>query len=129
MSVVIYLLAVALFVIGFSLTKLAESFGGVTRVAGDAVRAMRDPALDDDAKEKVARQSSVRLLGHGVAIVLKAVAILLAAAAPFWIADVLSITPMDESVAFAARWDVLVITTVVMLVAWYGWRRWRARQP
>ena len=123
MNVVIYLCGVAYFVIGFSLTRLADSCGHVTRLAGEASRAIRDPALDDDAKERIARQSSGQLLKQGVLIVLKAAAVLLATAVPFWIADILSITPIEESIAFASRWDVLVITTVVMLAIWFAWRR------
>lgn len=123
MNVAVYLCGVALFVVGFSLTRLSESFGHVTRIAGEASRAIRDPALDDDAKERIARQSSGQLLKQGVLIVLKAAAVLLATAAPFWIADVLAITPLEESIAFASRWDVLVVTTVVMLLAWFAWRR------
>lgn len=129
MNVVIYLCGVALFVLGFSLTRLSESFGHVTRIAGEASRAIRDPALDDDAKERIARQSSGQLLKQGVLIVLKAAAVLLATAAPFWIADVLAVTPLEESIAFASRWDVLVITTVVMLLAWFAWRRLGAGRP
>jgi hypothetical protein len=123
MNVVIYLCGVALFVVAFALTRLSESFGSVTRIAGEAARAIRNPALDDDAKERIARQSSAQLLIQGLLIVAKAALVLVATALPFWIADVLSITPIEESFAFAARWDVLVITTVVMLLAWFAWHR------
>lgn len=122
---VIYLCAVALFVIAFSLTRLVESFGKVTRVAGEALQAVRSATLDDDAKERIARESSSQLLKHGVLIVLKAAATLLVTALPFWIADLLSITPIEESLAFAARWDVLAITTAIMLLGWMVWRRTR----
>lgn len=130
MSVVIYLSGVALFVIVFSLTRLSESFGTVTQIAGQALGAIRNPALDDDAKERVARDLAWSLLKQGALIVAKAVVTVATAVAPFWFADALSITPWEESIAFASRWDVLVITTAVMLCTWLIWRyRRSARRP
>lgn len=122
MVVTVYLLGIALFVVAFSALRLAESFGNVTRISRQAIEVVRDPRLDDDAKERAARQASWRLLRQGAAIVSKALLTIALAALPFWLADRLALAPLSESIAFASRWDVLAITTIAMVCAWYAWR-------
>lgn len=127
MVVVVYLTGVLLFVIVFSRTRLATSFGEVSKVANAAIAVFKDPQLDDDAKERMARQASLSLFRKAFDIVLKAALTLASAIAPFWAADALNLAPWQETIAFASRWDVLIVTTVVMIGAWLAWRRTRKK--
>lgn len=123
MVVGVYVLGIALFVVAFTTLRLARSFGDVTRISRQAMEVVRDPELDDDAKERAARAASWRLLRQGVEIISKALVTIALATLPFWLADRLALAPLHDSVAFASRWDVLGITTIAMAGAWFAWRR------
>lgn len=127
MVVFVYLTGVLLFVIVFSATRLSASFSQVSQVANAAIAAFRNPQLDDDAKERIARQASFTLFRKALDIVLKAILTLTSAAAPFWAANALNLATLNDTIAFASRWDVLVVTTVVMIGAWLAWRRTRKK--
>lgn len=125
MVVSVYLLGIALFVFAFSALRLSRSFANVTQISRQTIEVFRDRQLDDDAKERAARQASWRLLKQGVEILSKALLTVALAALPFWLADRLALSPMSETVAFASRWDVLGITTIAMIGAWLAWLAWR----
>jgi hypothetical protein len=122
----IYLLAVLLFVAIFAATRLSASFAEVLRTSKDAISIFRDPASDDDSRERAARQASWELLRQAFAIIIKAALSLLGALLPFWAADTAGLKPWSETIAFASRPDVLVVTTFVGLGIWWMW--WR-REP
>lgn len=119
----VYLAGVVLFVLAFSITRLSSSFGQVLTIVQHATRVMTDSQLDDNDKERAARKYALQLLREAALIALKGLIIVLCALFPFWLADVLALQPWDEAMRFALRWDVLLITTVVMVAGWLFWRR------
>jgi len=119
----VYLLGIALFAAVFAATRLPDSFGRVTAVAKFAVGVLRDPALDDDVKEKTARRASWNLLVQGFAVLGKGALSIAGALLPFWAADALGLKPWTETLAFASRWDVLSITTLLVVAIWFLCRR------
>lgn len=123
MLVGVYIAGIVLFVLAFSMTRLASSFGRVMAIARRATRTISDNQLDDHDKERVARQAAVQLLGQAGMITLKGAITVACALFPFWLADVLALQPWDEAMSFALRWDVLLITSVLMLAGWLLWRR------
>jgi hypothetical protein len=46
-----------------------------------------------------------------------------AALFPLWVAAALGLASLDESLGFASRWDVLAITTLLVVAIWFLWRR------
>ena len=126
MTLAIYVLGVVLFAAAFGATGLASSFGRVVETSRGAAKVALDKARTDDEKEIAARRAGLDLLRQSAMIFIKGGATVLAAAMPFWIADVAAIRPLEETMAFALRWDVLGITTLVMIGLVYVWRRLRA---
>ena len=123
MLVGVYIAGIVLFVLAFSITRLANSFGQVMAIARRALRTISDSRLDDHDKERAARQAALQLLGQAALITLKGAITVACALFPFWLADVLALQPWDETMSFALRWDVLLITSVLMLAGWLLWRR------
>jgi hypothetical protein len=117
---------VALFAVVFSATGLHKSFVHIADTSRVVVKVLADPDIEDDAKEEAARQGSVELLKISLFVALKGAATLVAAMLPFAVSDALGLRPWNETVAFALRPDVLVITTIVMVGGWYLWRHLRA---
>ena len=120
----VYLAGIALFVLAFSFTRLSSSFGQVMAIVQQAIRVITDSQLDDHDKERAARHAALQLLKQATLITLKGAITVICALFPFWLADVLALQPWDEAMAFALRWDVLLITTVLMVAGWLFWRRW-----
>lgn len=129
MALAVYISGLVLFVLAFSLTRLAHSFGEVTAVVHRAIQEMTDSQLDDHEKERAARCAALLLFRQAALITVKGAITVLCALFPFWLADVLALQPWDKAMAFALRLDVLLITTVLMLAGWLFWRRRSAAGP
>jgi len=122
----VYIIGVLLFVATFAATRLSESFAQVMGIAKQAIRVVGDPDLDDDAKERAARDSAWRLLIQSVTITVKGALTVASALLPFWVASALELRSWDEMIEFSLRWDVLGLTTLVMCGLWLLWHRWVA---
>ncbi|MCG8444036.1 MAG: hypothetical protein MI723_19715 [Caulobacterales bacterium] len=86
-----------------------------------AAHVMRDSALDEDARERQVQALSLRLLRLFASLTARALLTVLAAAAPIALAHAAGLAPWRSTVAFLTRWDVIVISTlVVMGGAWGG---------
>lgn len=124
MVLVVYVAGILLFVLAFRFTQLASSFGQVMAIVRQAIRVVTDSQLDDHDKERVARHAALQLFKQAALITLKGVITVICALFPFWLADALALQPWNEAMTFALRWDVLLITTALMVAGWLFWRRW-----
>ena len=120
----VYLAGIVLFILAFSVTRLSNSFGQVMAIIQQAIRVITDSQLDDHEKERAARHAALQLLKQAALITLKGAITVICALFPFWLADALALQPWNEAMTFALRWDVLLITTVLMVAGWLFWRRW-----
>lgn len=117
------LLLTALSIAGFVLVFLASDLVGkskqVFEISNQAMAAMRDPALDDEAREKAVQKASIQLFGSFFGLAFRFAAAIAGAVLPLWIADLSGWIPLADSFAFLSRIDVLVGTTVMMLALWW----------
>ena len=120
----VYLAGIVLFVLAFRFTRLSSSFSQVMAIAQQSIRVITNSQLDDHDKELAARHAALQLFKQTVLITLKAMITVICALFPFWLADVLALQPWDEVMRFAVRWDVLLITTVLMVAGWQFCKRW-----
>lgn len=63
------------------------------------------------------------MLKNFVSLVIRGALTLAAAILPIWIADYYKIATWNETSAFALRWDVLLITTLVLFLLIFLWNR------
>lgn len=126
---IVYVLAVTLFTIAFFLTRLPQSCSEAFSIARQSMMVMIDKKLDDDAKETVIQQAALKMLQHVGLIAVKSIVAFTATIIPIWLADVMALSSWQSSTEFALRWDVLLITLIVMTVAWVVLRHWNNPSP
>ena len=90
----------------------------VLMTARQSMTAMRDPALDDEAKEKTAQQAAVALFGGFLSITLRSLIALLASAAVIYAADLTGLVPAPVAVDLLASWEFIIATTVVLMAGY-----------
>jgi hypothetical protein len=109
---------------------------GVLRVGAQALgtargslATLRDPRLDDTAREQAVQAASLRLFGAFFSILLRTALVLLAAALPLGLAGLAGLAAPEAVMAFLLRWDVIALTTLAMLAGYVVWRRLWATRP
>jgi hypothetical protein len=112
----VYILAVLLLCAGFYFAHLVDGVRQISKVAVAAYSTMTDASLDDLAKEKAVQRRAVEMLKQAVQLIGKLLVILLVTAIPVWLASYLGWIDMDSFKLFALRADVLLFTTVAILV-------------
>ena len=125
---IVYVLAVLLFALVFTLTRLPRNCTQALVIAEQAMSVITDRNLDDEAKESATQQAALKMLKQGGLITIKAVITLAATVLPVFVADAMALSSWQNTSEFAMRWDVLLVTTVVMLTAWWIWRRFKIKK-
>jgi hypothetical protein len=122
------LLSVAAFMAAFLAVRIVPAAAAAIATAHGAVAAMRDPSLDDLARERAAQRASLRLFGAFGGILLRSALALAAAFLPVLAADASGIAPEAAVTGFLMRWDVIVVLTVLVTAGWLlAWRAWPSR--
>jgi hypothetical protein len=96
----------------FGVTRAAAAVLATTRTTAAT---MRDPSLDDLAREKAAQRASLTLMAGFGSIVVRTALALGAALIPVWIASRQGLASAGSVFHFLSRWDVLLFTTAAMI--------------
>lgn len=112
----VYVLAVALFCLSFYYTRTVGTCRQVLSIARESTNVLTDGNLDDLAKENAIKKSAVNMVKQCFVLFFKLFIVLGATVLPLWLADVLQLAALDDTSRFALRWDVLLITTIAVVV-------------
>ena len=112
------IVSIVLFLIALWLLRLVPVASAAVATARGAVAAMRDPALDDAAREKAVQAASLRLMGAFASIVVRGALSLGASLLPIWLADLTGLASGWAIVDFLSRWDVIVVASVVIVAGY-----------
>lgn len=123
MTALVAALGVAAFAVAFALLRVPAWAGESLAVAGRAHAALRDPALDDTARERAAQTAARRLFYVGGVIVVRTAVALAVAAAPLVLADGFGVVPAATVAGFLMRLDVILIAGVALVAVWIVQRR------
>jgi len=126
-TAVVTALGVAAFAVAFTLLRVPAWASESLAVAGRAQLALRDPALDDAAREAGAQAAARRLFYVFGVILVRTSAALAAAAVPVVVADRLALVPAGEVAAFSMRLDVILAASAALVAVWLLHRRLVAR--
>ena len=110
--------SIVLFLIALWLLRLVPVASGAIATAQGAMAAMRDPALDDAAREKAVQAASLRLMGSFASIVVRGALSLGVSLLPIWLADVTGLASGAAVIDFLSRWDVIIIASVVIVAGY-----------
>jgi len=119
---------IAVFLVAFRVCRIVSASASALTIARGAFAALRNPDLDDAARETVARQASLGLLRAFVSILVRGVLALAASLLPIWIADTAGIAPSQGVVAFLSRWDVILVASATIVLGYLVWARLTARR-
>jgi hypothetical protein len=92
----------------------------VVATARRGMEAIRDPALDDEAKEKAAQRAAVGLFHVFLSITLRSLIALLASAAVVYAADAAGLVPAPATMARLASWEFIIATTIVLTAGYFA---------
>ena len=97
---------------------------GALATTRGAIRTMRDPDLEDLAREHAVRSAAVSLVAASGSLILRSAVALMAAFVPIVAADWAGIVGQSAMISFMERWDVILIATVVVTLGYLGLRIW-----
>lgn len=123
MTVGTAIFCIAVFAAALWLSGLLRAGAGALATAHGALAVLRDPAMDDAAREREVQRAALRLFGAGFSILLRGALALCAAALPLWLAEATGLAPMGAVMDFLLRWEVIVLATLVLFAAQLTWRR------
>jgi len=112
--------SVLLFLVAFQLVRIVPAARRAIAIAQGALGAMRDPALNDDAREKAVQRASIALFGAFGSILLRSLLALAAAVAPIWLADQVGWAQTESVVDLLSRWDIIVGASVLICGLFYA---------
>lgn len=108
-----------------ALLAAALRFSRIERIAADAagtareaLGVMRDPALDEEAKERLVQRGAVALMGKAALLTAVSAAIL---ALPFLLLlffHAADLAPLDDTLALAASWRTIALAAALGAAAW-----------
>jgi hypothetical protein len=106
-------LAAAIFLGMSSRLRIVSIARQAAAVARETATAMREPGLDDLARERISRRAAVNLAAATASIGIRTMAAAAAGFAPVWAASALDIARTGDVFSFLAGWQAIVATTVV----------------
>ena len=116
-------LAGAIFlVVGFvALVKVFNLLGKCSEVldlARTSLTVLRNPSLDDAAKESALQSNAVRLFSLFLLLTAGAALALVLPTAVIWLLDLLHVVSLRAVLELTLSWQFLLATTVVGVLAW-----------
>lgn len=120
-------LVVVVFIVVCIALRLVPVAKGINATAAAALGAMRDAALDDDAKEMAARRAAISLLAAFLSIVWRTVVAVLASLAVIYAADAIGIVAADMVMRRLESWEFIVAATLVVTALYLLLARRRRR--
>lgn len=118
-------LSIGLFLLVFWRANIVTIAKDAIVTTRNALRDMRDPALDELAREHAVQAAAVGLVKQAGSLILRSLLALAAAFIPILAADLANMSSQATTLAFMARWDVILIATAIITFGYVaGVRLW-----
>lgn len=125
MTIFTALLAILAFLAVFTGLNVVQHALDALALVKSSTATLTDKSLTDDEKEVAVQKAGIALLGRFFAITWRVVASLAASLAPIYALAAMGLTTVDAVFTFLSRWDVIVVSTIVI----GGFMFWSARKP
>lgn len=116
--------SIGAFLLMFRLAGVVSTSKSAIATTRGAMQAMRDPSLDEQARECAVQSAAIRLVIVSGSLILRSLLVLAAAFVPILLADWVGIVPRAAMTAFMERWDVILFGTVLVTLGYLGVRAW-----
>jgi hypothetical protein len=118
--------SVAVFMLAFWRLEVVVSARSAIAIMQNAIGTMRDPYLDELAREKAVQSASLKLVREAFSLIVRSALALAAAFIPLVLADQFGLAPLSATLEYLGRWDVIIVLSIVSLSIWVaGGRTWR----
>lgn len=126
MIVATAIVSIGVFICGLRLFGVFRVAANALVTAQEAVTTLRDKSLDDDTREKKLQHTALQLFGVFISILIRSILTLLVSFVPIWLASFMGLVEIEDIISYLSRWDVIAITTVLMVAGYFVWRRLRS---
>ena len=86
---------------------------------------MADDSLTDEQRESLVQRASMQLAAAFLSIAVRCVFALVLAFVPIWVFDATEIVTIDNTLLYLSRWDVIIVSTIVITIGLIVWHRVR----
>ncbi|MEZ5289010.1 MAG: hypothetical protein R2712_30260 [Vicinamibacterales bacterium] len=111
------------FAFSLRLSGVVAAAASATDTARSALAAVRNPSLDDDARERAARAASGALFKATGSILVRGLVSAGLLFLPVWLADIGGVARSTDVVAFLTSWQGIALALVTGTVAFLPGRR------
>jgi hypothetical protein len=119
LTILTAIVSIGAFFGGFWLSGVSRIATEVLVTTRQAAATMRDDSLDEAAREKFMQRSSLRLVSHMCALLIRSAAAVAAAFAPILLAHAVGLVQAQRVFALLSRWETALATTVVAGVVYW----------
>jgi hypothetical protein len=118
--------SIGVFICGLRLFGVFRVAASALVTAHEAVTILRDKSLDDSTREKKLQHFALQLFGTFISILIRSMLTLLSSLVPIWLASFMGLVEIEDIISYLSRWDVIAITTVLMVAGYFIWIRLRS---
>jgi len=123
MIAVIAFLSIISFIIALWMFRIVPLSSKAISISQDAVSTLRDDSYNDIEREKAVQHASIMLLKIFFSIFYRTVLTFTICLLPIWLADWLGWVKSEEVTAFLFRVDVILITSLLLLIVYFAGKR------
>lgn len=120
--------SICVFVFAFKISGAVRVGADVLVKVQKAFATINDDSIDDEKREKDLKRASIELFGAFISILIRSVLILIASFFPILVADILGLAMTKDVINYLSRWNVIVITTFLLIVYYILWKRFKPPQ-
>ena len=121
-TVMVILFAILLHVLG-----LVQTTKQVVAIGQAASSTLRNTTLSDAEKERLMRQSSIRLFGLLAVLILGTSVALAAPLAVIWLLQLAGLLTVRGVFEMLARWDFIIAASILGILVYVAMDKWQSR--
>lgn len=118
-------ISICVFICALLLFGVVRVATGVLVTTQEAVTVLRNDSLDDRTREKELQRTALKLLGAFISILIRSILTILFSLVPIWLASLMGLVKIEDVTRYMSRWDVIVITTLLIVAGYVIWIRLR----
>ena len=118
MSYLVVAASVALFLLGFRFLQIPAVARAAIGESREAAAVMRDPAIEEEQKEKRLQKASLTLFGKLFSMILRTAVCALVSFIPLVAAAWFGLASEEEVIPLFYSWEVILATVVAFVIVW-----------
>ena len=123
MTTAVAIASILFFLVAFRAAKVASAASAAVGIAVRAMKTLASNELDDETKEVASRKAAIDLVICALSIAARFSVSIVGAGIPIFAADALDLANANDTIAYLSRWDVILVSTIVLTVLFLVGRR------